>query len=120
MRIHISHTQCDYHRLESVSDEAITKRCSPRKGPRFLTMFVRAQAPKQCSQTVAEHEMREELLSLAVVSLKQLESGAVALQFRSMHFFRVACPLICKLQMHPDDGKGKEEKRKANAILDFH
>lgn len=81
--------------------------------------FIQALAREQCSQTVAEHEMRE-LLSLAVVGLKQLESGAVVLQLSSMHFSGVACPLISKPQMHLEDGKGKGEKRKANAILDFH
>lgn len=75
--------------------------------------------PKQCGQTVAEHEMRE-LLSPAVINPKQLESGAVVLQFGYMRFSRVACPFISKPQMHPEDGKWKGEKRKANAILDFH
>lgn len=63
--------------------------------------------------------MTEELLSLAVTSLKQFESGSVVLQFRSMHYSRVVCPLISKSQTYPEDGKGKGEKRKANAILDF-
>lgn len=49
-------------------------------------MFVQAQAPKQCSQTEAEQDTRQELSSLAAVSLKQLESGAVVLQFSPMHF----------------------------------
>jgi len=83
-------------------------------------MFVHTLAPKQCGRTVAEHEVREELLSLAAASLKQLESGAVVLQFGSVHFSRAACPLISKPQMHTEDGKGKEQKRKANAVLHFH
>lgn len=86
VRIDTFHTQCDCHRLKSVQDETSTKRCSPRWRLCFLTKFVQVQAPKQCSQTVAEQDMRKELPSLAVVSLKQLESGAVALQFSPTHF----------------------------------
>ena len=30
MRTDTCHTQCDYHRLKNLQDEAFTKRCSPR------------------------------------------------------------------------------------------